>query len=110
MGSLTLMVTLLGVIGKAVASPSSISEDCDAFWTPAEVVEVLARTVLEGVALNGSADMLLWARSPLSKRGRFRVLGESASSMRFLCGELGPADCARVDETGRRVKPESMTW
>lgn len=58
-GPRTLMVTLLGVIGKGVGSPSSISEDCDAFWPLVEVTGVLARPALEGVAPNGSADMLL---------------------------------------------------
>ncbi len=30
--------------------------------------------------------------------------------MRSLCGELDPADFARVGVTGKRVRLESMTW
>ena len=64
----------------------------------------------EDAGLEGSADMLLYARSPLSKRGRFLVLEESASSIGSLSGVWGPADFARVGVTGCRVKLESMTW
>ena len=56
-----------------------------------------------------SADMLLYVLSPLSKRGRFLVPEELASSMRSLCDRTGPTDFARVDVGGERFKSESMT-
>ncbi len=57
-GSRTLIVTLLGVSVKG-GSPSDASEVCDASWTIGDVAEAVASPALEGVAPNGSADMLL---------------------------------------------------
>lgn len=62
-----------------------------------------------GAVRNLSADMLLYVLSPLSKRGRFLVPEESASSMRSLCVRVGPVDVARFGVKGETVKTESMT-
>ena len=43
----------------------------------------------------GSADMLRYALSPLSRRGRFLVTEESASSIEFLGGGVGPSEIVR---------------
>lgn len=54
--------------------------------------------------------MLLCARSPLSRRGRFLVTDESASSIGFRRGGLGPAEVARVNsEDGGRIATDSIT-
>ena len=46
-------------------------------------------------AEDGPSDMLRCVLSPLSRRGRFLVTEESASSIEFLGGGLGPSDVAR---------------
>lgn len=56
-----------------------------------------------------SADMLLCARSPLSRRGRFLVTDESASSIGFRRGGLGPAEVARGNVDGGRIATDSIT-
>lgn len=93
-GSRTLMVTLLGVL----------SADGDIEVIPVWLGDALRGGVNEARALLGSdgmgwmrsADMLLRVRSPLSKRGRFLVTEESASSIGFRRGGLGPVELARV--------------
>lgn len=102
------MVTLLGVrsfgvnIAFSLAAPANdsprrgVMEDCEG-------------SNEEEAALSGSADMLLRVRSPLSKRGRFLVTEESASSIRFRRGGLGPAEVARVGVEGRPIEIDSMT-
>lgn len=63
----------------------------------------------EEAAVRGSADMLLRVRSPLSRRGLFLVTEESASSIRFRRGGLGPAEVARVGVAGGPIGIDSMT-
>lgn len=54
--------------------------------------------------------MLLRVRSPLSKRGRFLVTEESASSIEFRRGGLGPAEVARVSVGTGPIETNSMTY
>ena len=63
----------------------------------------------EAAEVRGSADMLLRVRSPLSRRGRFLLTEESASSIRFRRGGLGPAEVARVGVGGRPTEIDAMT-
>ena len=108
-GSRTLMVTLLGVRaigGRPLLSLESGDEACS--FTAAS--GAWARSTPEEAVLAGSADMLRYTRSPLSKRGRFLVLEKSASSIGCVRGVEGPADCEEVGVGDCRIKPESMTW
>jgi len=80
MGSRTLMVTLLGV--RAMGGSASVaSERCEGGWPSGEAGDALVSSTLEEAAPVGSADMLLYTELPLSKRGRFLLPEELASSI-----------------------------
>jgi len=51
----------------------------------------------------------VWARLPLSRRGRFLVTDESASSIGFRRGGLGPAEVARLGVHGEPTETDSIT-
>lgn len=82
------MVTLLGVRSMVERKASECSLLCKG-WSSGGVVGAVLESSCEGVAELRSADMV-WL--PLSRRGLFLVEEESASSMEFRCGGLGPAD------------------
>lgn len=105
LGSRTLIVTSLLGVRLIDGSSAASCGDCDEVGRCGGVFGALARPVSVGVAPSLSADMLLYVRSPLSKRGRFLVPEASVSSI----GSLAPADFARVGEQAERVKTESMT-
>ena len=107
--SRTLMVTLLGV--RAIGRGSlTVFACCGVGPVRGEDAEALATSKLLETASAGPADMLLRTRSPLSKRGRFLVLGESASSIGTVCCCWGPVDLARLGVEGCSFRTESMTW
>lgn len=108
-GSRTLMVTLLAV-GFKDGDLLVVSAECNKVRSPEGVVRAWARSSSVEAAINRSADMLLYVRRPLSRRGRFLVPEESVSSIGSLLGGLGPTDCARVGVKGRRFRAESMTF
>ena len=82
-GSRTLMVTLLGVRvigGTWPAFPMGSNAACSS----GGVEGALAAAESVEASRNLSTDMLLYVRSPLSRRGRFLVAEESASSIESL--------------------------
>ena len=64
---------------------------------------------LDGVDKLPSADILLYARSPLSSRGLFLVTEESASSMEFRGGGLSPSEAARFGVRDMPSEDDSIT-
>ena len=100
------MVTLLGVRSIGVETAFSLA----AAETVSPRGGVKAGSKEEAADVRGSADMLLRVRSPLSRRGRFLLTEESASSIRFRRGGLGPAEVARVGVRGRPIEGDSMTF
>lgn len=102
------MVTLLGVrsVGDRMLCLSVAFEE---FSLRGGVSEARACPSADGVAVMRSADMLLCVRSPLSRRGRFLVTEESASSIGLRRGGLGPAEVARGSVEGRPIGTDSIT-
>lgn len=107
-GPRTLIVTLLGVEAMG-ASLLAVCMEYDAASSSTRVSRLLLGSLLDKLVLSLSADMLLWVRLPLSKRGRFLVPEELASSIGSLDGGEGPADFAQVCVDGLLSKTESIT-
>ena len=107
-GPRTLMVTLLGVrsFGEINVCPPTRFEELP----PRVGVNGDGEfSSADGAVVMRSADMLRCVRAPLSKRGRFRVTLESASSIGFRRGGLGPAEVARVSVDGGPGGTDSIT-
>lgn len=99
------MVTLLEV--RSIGGEITLSLAAAAIVSPRRGVNEGSNE--EEAEVRGSADMLLRVRSPLSRRGRFLLTEESASSIRFRRGGLGPAEVARVGVRGRPTGIDAMT-
>lgn len=108
MGPRTFMVTLLGVRSFdeiKVCPPTRFEE-----LPPRVGVNGVGEwSRADGAVVMRSADILRCVRAPLSKRGRFRVTVESASSIGFRRGGLGPAEVARVSVEGWPCGTDSIT-
>ena len=84
--SRTLIVTLLGVPLRDGDEGSAVLDAVDVVSRSMGRCGGSCRSWGDGSELmaagnEGSADMLLWARSPLSRRGRFLLTESSASAM-----------------------------
>lgn len=102
------MVTLLGVpAAPCKESCCSLATEELSSWAGNSRSRLVSGP--DGVAVDLSADMLVWARFPLSKRGRFLVTDESASSIGFRRGGLGPAELARLGVHGEPTETDSIT-
>ena len=103
------MVTLVGVrmASLEMCSDSLLGRAVDAVSGDGLCSLGLRSDVEE---LGGSADMLLYDRSPLSRRGRFLVLEGPESSIGSSYATLGPSDLARVGVGAARSTADSMTF
>jgi hypothetical protein len=108
-GPRTLMVTLLGVPSCGLAALVDVASGWEARMSLLGSGSEASASECGKVEMLGSADMLRYARSPLSRRGRFLVTDESASSIGLREGGLGWPVAVCVGVRGGLTDDGSMT-